>query len=670
MLDCCLVNMPFSDLKRPSLALGVLQGILRRDGFGVHSIHANLLHAESTGLWLYLLYAQSASRTLIGDWCFVDQAFPEAEIDHEGYLEHFCQTMESLSLKHTDHQRLKAALKVSKARAEAFLDQLVERILALQPRVVGCTSTFMQRMASLALLRRLRAAAPYELVTMMGGANCEAEMGRASHRYFPWVDYVVSGEADQIIAPLLRLVLDQGRQVPASRLPPGVFGPAHRREGYPDLPDGRAPRATAADFSGQGAPDYDDYFALLEETPCLRAALRPALPFETSRGCWWGEKPGCRFCGLCGQAKTFRSKAVTPSLAALRELIEKHQVRSIAMADNILDPDFFDSLLPALAQAPWAAGSQIFYETRSVLSLDQVRALRQARVLYIQAGVESLHSQCLKLMNKGCLAVQNIQTLKWCLQAGVRVVWHILYDLPGERDEWYAEMAQYLPLLHHLPRPTLFTFIKFDRFSEYFDHAQRYGLELEPTRDHFFLYPIPSQGLMELAYDFDDKARAAFRLNPMAPLLRPLGQEAARDAYFAWQASWSAESGPPRLQMCDTPDGLEIQDTRAVAVAPRHLLRGLKREIYLECRWARRLARLTQRLVERGHPAEAVEAAIAGLIEAKLSLAIDQRLLSLAIEEPDAPYPAMADSPLGGLAIGRFWELWVERQKERERAHA
>ena len=43
---------------------------------------------------------------------------------------------------------------------------------------------------SLALLRRVKELDP-SVVTMLGGANCEAEMGWAAIRAFPWVDFVV-----------------------------------------------------------------------------------------------------------------------------------------------------------------------------------------------------------------------------------------------------------------------------------------------------------------------------------------------------------------------------------------------------------------------------------------------------------------------------------------------
>lgn len=655
MLDCCFVNMPYTDVKRPSLGLGLLQGILMREGFSVKSVYANLLLTEKTGPWFYSLVTQVAARTMAGDWCFARAAFPEHKADDEAYLEFFRRTLCAYSLHEIDGKRLSEGAYWMRDQAEEFLDQLVAQILELRPKVVGCTSTFMQHVASLALLRRLREAAPYDLVTMIGGANCEAEMGLTTHRHFPWVDYVVSGEADEIIAPLVRVALQKGRDAAVEDLAPGVFGPVHRRLGYPSTADGKAPRATVCDFENWVVPEFDDFFQTLDQCPDLKASVSPALPYETSRGCWWGEKPGCRFCGLCGQGREFRAKPVERSLDVLKEIVQRYGLNKIGAADNIMDMKYFKTFLPQLAEMPWAKDLSIFYETRSLLTPEQVGALRRAGVHHIQAGVESLHSQCLRLMNKGCEAWQNIQLLKWCLQEGVYVVWHILYDLPGERDEWYEEMAVNMELLHHLPPPVLFTMIKFDRFSHYRENPELYGLDLEPLADYGYVYPLDQEAIHGLAHDFDDKARAAFRLNPMAPLIVGRGFELARQAHKRWRLAWLSDNRP-RLTMQDGPQGLAIQDTRAVAVAREHLLGGLERDIYLACVTAKRPGKLTEEMAAKGHDPAAVAPAVERLLAAKLTLSIDDRLLSLAISEPKFPYPLLSDFPLGSFSAKTFWE--------------
>src|SRR5207253_3689489 len=127
-------------------------------------------------------------------------------------------------------QQLVAELVALRAAATKFTDGPARRVLATGARVVGCTSTFEQHVASLALLRRIRELDP-EVVTMLGGANCETVMGQTTHRCFPWVDFVVSGEADGLISELCRLALDGRRDADPSELPRGVLGPGHRQGG-------------------------------------------------------------------------------------------------------------------------------------------------------------------------------------------------------------------------------------------------------------------------------------------------------------------------------------------------------------------------------------------------------------------------------------------------------
>ena len=60
----------------------------------------------------------------------------------------------------------------------------------------------------------------------------------------------------------------------------------------------------------------------------------------------------------------------------------------------------------------------MFYEVKSNLRKEDVRQLREAGVVAIQPGIESLSDEVLRIMRKGVSALQNIQLLKGC--AGAR----------------------------------------------------------------------------------------------------------------------------------------------------------------------------------------------------------------------------------------------------------
>jgi radical SAM superfamily enzyme YgiQ (UPF0313 family) len=45
-------------------------------------------------------------------------------------------------------------------------------------------------------------------------------------------------------------------------------------------------------------PDYTEYFEELKECGLENKFSKTVIPYESSRGCWWGEKTMCTFCGV------------------------------------------------------------------------------------------------------------------------------------------------------------------------------------------------------------------------------------------------------------------------------------------------------------------------------------------------------------------------------------
>ena len=282
--------MPYASLTRPSMALGLLAAILERDGIAATVAPAGLWFAESAGLQLYELCASRMSTVfLAGEWTFAAAAIGDdaerARLDAE-YLRQISEASE----RHPAVWRgvrgpaLVAELVRLRAAATRFVDEAARQVLATGARVVGCTSTFEQHAASLALLRRVRELDP-EVVTMLGGANCETVMGQTTHRCFPWVDFVVSGEADGLISGLCRLALDGRRDVEPAELPPGVLGPGHR-QGVPGRPTqcSQGARRPARPSPGRGSATW---------TACPRPGSTTTSRPWPPRRCGPASAPAC-----------------------------------------------------------------------------------------------------------------------------------------------------------------------------------------------------------------------------------------------------------------------------------------------------------------------------------------------------------------------------------------
>lgn len=634
-----LASMPMAGVERPSLALGLLKAILAQGGIETTTVYPNMWFLEFVGVADYYLLETCAPEEALVEWLFADAAFPDARTDYDTFLHFYFQRNPHHSGRKQELTRTFLRLR---SQMRDFVEWTVDRILALEPVMVGCTSTFSQHVPSLALLRRIRERAPH-IVTMLGGANCESVMGRTTHTRFEWVDYVCSGEADALIAPLCRDILARGRDIPAAELPFGVFGPAHRIEGYPVTSSGDGtPRAVADDLRSLPLPDYSDYFAEWRSM-IFAGQIYPGLPMEFSRGCWWGERSHCTFCGLNGGSMSYRQKPGEQAAADMIELSARYGLPRIEAVDNILAIDYFDKALPILAAQDRKLS--IFFEVKANLKRHEVEKLSAAGIRWIQPGIETLNTPLLKMMGKGTTAAHNVLLLKWCRQNGVRVSWSVLWGFPGEDDAWYSGMAPWFENLHHL-QPGNLVRLRYQRYSPYHQRPERYGLELVPSAPFRHVYPLEQQELADLVYYFDDVSEGDVGGQRSAQSVggRP-GLDAVIRARQSWLAAW--RQTPPELTMRHDGDALLVEDTRQVSVARHQRIEGLPREILLAADEGIPETRACERFEQAGHDRPAIEAAIAELCDARLMLRLDGRLVGLPLWDPYIPLLPLSAFPGG-----------------------
>ncbi len=640
--DVCLVCMPYCNPEIPSLAIGLLQAVLAKGGIEARCIYANLLFCEELGLDLYERNHCADPRLPLAGWSFASSAFPEFQPEENHFVGEIHARLGVVRQQSLEECR--EELRFVRQRAEKFAANLAEQILELSPRIVGCTSSLSQRVPSLALLRKIRELNP-DVITLMGGADCETVMGRATHQHFPWVDYVVSGEGEDLIFPLAKRIFEFGRQVSLEALPEGVFAPLHRQVGYPGAEQNGGkglPRALASSFDRQITPVYQDYFDTLKSLPTLGKTVRPSLPIQSSRGCWHGK---CKFCGLNAPQLSYRSRPAAGVLAELEEISRRYGVEHFEFLDNILNMRFFDDLIPELIRR--GAPYKLFCEVRSNMSKKHFKMLREAGVVWCQPGIESLCSDALKTMRKGVAAWQNIQTLKWCRQFGIHVYWSILHDFPGDYDHWYQEMAELVPLLTHLYPPMGMSDVQYQRNSHYFDRAADYSLNLTFLPLDSLIYPISPGAINELSYTFEDEFYASTKNDPrMAVLFDRLGLRNLRRAVFQWYVAFISQNQPILSMKVDDKEVI-VRDTRPIAVAPSFRLDGAQRELYLACGRAKDETRVRETYRDKGFSSSDIDAAIQTLLVNKLLVRIDQRLLALAIEEPYLEYLPRDQHPMG-----------------------
>jgi len=448
-------------------------------------------------------------------------------------------------------------------------------------------------------------------------------MGYEMSRQFRFVDAVVSGEGEVVLPKLVRRLIE-GEGVCDL---PGVFSyrsaePARLDYVKEQVPAkiGNAPTVTHMD--DLPIPNYDDFFDQLSQSS-LSDREGIGLLFETARGCWWGEKHHCTFCGLNGEGMAFRSKSAERALAEFCELTAKYPGYPVIVVDNILNMQYFKNFIPALAERN--PGVEVFFEIKANLKKEQLRMLRAAGVRKLQPGIESLSDQVLRLMDKGVRALQNIQLLKWCKEMDIWPQWNLIWGFPGEEPDEYARMAELVPLLTHLPPPLATSCIRIDRFSPNFDQAEGKGFKnLRPHPAYQYVYRLPPRALHNLAYFFAFEYSAP---GAAWPYVEPLTNEIVQ-----WQQGYRHTT----MFWVEKGERLMLWDERPAAQSPFVVLTGLEKFVYQACdqiRTARQVAELWQAHSASTIPAD-VRTALDDLVARGLMLRQDDAYLALAIPRP------------------------------------
>jgi ribosomal peptide maturation radical SAM protein 1 len=497
-----------------------------------------------------------------------------------------------------------------------YLKMVADELLACSPRIVGFSTVFQQNIASLVLAKILKSRDP-SLTIVFGGGNCDGPMGATLHGAFPWIDVVVRGEGEMIFPEVAEDILS-GRAV---RPRPGLCFRADGKSFV--IPQQDGPQVEINEIP---LPTYDDFFERLAKSP-LREELWPEVSvlFESSRGCWWGAKSHCTFCGLNGSTMPFRSKPAARVAEELISLAERYKVLDFVAVDDIIDLRHIRELSPLLASSGF--DFQLFYETKANLKKDHLRSLYSAGVMTLQPGIESLSTPILKLMRKGVTALQNIRLLKWCAEIGILPAWNLLYGFPGEPPEEYEKMADLIPSLVHLEPPN-FMPLDLDRFSPYFERPAEFGIEITgPQQCYKFLYSLPSETLANIAYAFD------FRY--------PGGREPStytshlREAVERWRQSGPKSFGA--LSYRRGPGFLIVQDRRPGLETADYRFDGVEAEIYLGCDAGTTPEDLYSQIAKTDdNPPDKEDIAqfLDELVAARLMYREANRVLSLAIAAP------------------------------------
>jgi ribosomal peptide maturation radical SAM protein 1 len=491
-----ILQMPWATPGFPGIGSTLVRGALINEGVSCDLLYVNLV------FWRLLaddsLAEQHLWRLAVSEIAFSPYYF---DVSPESAAHTIWEQVIKIALDAQNHSLQRIAWIVE--QAGACLREVFESTDWSRYDVVGFSVMLQQTVASLALAKLIKLHHPH-IKILFGGPSTSWPMGDEMVRCFTEIDCTLEGEADHTVTPLVRW-MHQG----CEGVPP-VPGVSYRTSSGEVRDTGRTVPPTNLD--GVATPDFTPFFEQL--TTNGLSHIHPQLTIETSRGCWWGQKHHCTFCGIDDLLMTYRSKSEERILTEVMTLSAENRITEFFVVDSIFNHKFLQSLMPAFERLrnEMDMDFTFFFESKSNLKWEQVRTMREAGVTGLQPGLESFSDNILKLMNKGTTGARQVLCLKLLAEGSIAADWNLIISNPGETAEDYRIMTEAIPFLHHL-RPlhgTGVTPMQVNRFAPYHNDPTRYGLaNVRPRETSKAIYAAEGIDFNRLSFyfEYDDPNR-------------------------------------------------------------------------------------------------------------------------------------------------------------------
>jgi magnesium-protoporphyrin IX monomethyl ester (oxidative) cyclase len=622
--DVVLAVLPWAPIDAPSIQLGLLKAVLDREGISTRTAHLNV------EFYKFLQAAAKTSKTLrvpgaphlfdaireisaASSWIF---AIPPVFENIKTIDDHLAQIKKNGIEDETDNlENIELAEQVRKL-VPAFLEQCAAEILESKPKVVGFSCTFAQRTPSLVLGKILKMKDP-GLKIVFGGTYMDGIMGEAFIKTFPWVDAVVRGDGERVVAPLFRQLC---ANEPIKAQPGLCIRKGKQVKIHPEAPKSMTILKEAP------VPSYDEYFQRTADTPIsIPGTIRVSV--ETSRGCWWF-KNKCKFCGRSEESIRYRTKPVEQVAHELRALSQRHGVLDFTMVDPCAQSKFMVNLMSGLKKQ--GLDFRAWCQTRVKFKKEQMQTLGRSGVDTILVGIESLSTPVLELMRKGHTALEAVQVLKWGLEYGITITWNMIYGFPGEKSQHYEQMADLMKSLFHLNPAFQLSSLVLNRSAEYFDQAETYGIELIAPR-HL------QDPLYYLAHQLGEEKRMeglAGGLSGKYQRIDPEVVEQCQKILAEWRKDHPKNYG--RLWYRRGAGFIKILDYRSNVEHQVYTLDDLEAKIYLACDSAASVGTVWEGLTNEEKSQlsrDEIKEFLDELVKNRLACEENGRFLSLAVSE-------------------------------------
>ena len=579
-----LLSLPWSEYQSPSMPIGHLAAYLKKRGYDVEASYPYVEAAAHIGFAEYSLVSQSHPNRAESVSAYA--LFKGVKPDISAYLKSSGINVSGASAK------LKRSLK-----------RIYDRTVWSDYGLVGFSINHAQLFTSLMLAKWVKQDHP-NIKIVFGGRSVSGYLGRAVISDFPQVDWCVDGEGELPLELLIKSM--SASEDNAEGAIPGLI----YRIGDRVISNGRRQMEELAGFPD---PDYDDYFRRIQEAPSLASVdVSPYIPVEVSRGCTYG----CGFCADRAYHQGFRTRPANEVARSIDRLCSRYGVPSFYLVTTMITPPMADEIFGRLREH--GRDYAIRCAIRSGMTKEKLGLMKDGGVCELQIGIETLSGSLLEKMSKGTCLLDNLQTMKFCEELGIKYVSILMTGFPGETQEDVDEAIEAIDLAcAYQPLFELYDYVLLHD-SIVHCHMDDYGV-MPKVRGRSFMRIMRKV----LGHDFPmfvidhDSAHGTRTYSLLEKRLRRW-----RDDY-----NESRISGHPLLYYLDCESYLQIEDSRFKPYSMR--LEGWLRDLYLYCDSKRSFESILHKFdaVDKFE----IEGALSEMVNSKLMAQDGDEYLSLAI---------------------------------------
>jgi len=448
MGDTVLINMPFYTVHAPNLEIGLLKSLLNQSSVETAVKYYNLLYLEETGDYgSYMEIVDSPVEVLYSDWLVSDELVLGKRFAGSEYLEYAKRNGLSDNLSKLHPQMRESLVK--------FIRQVIESDDLLTYKLLVFSAKYMNLLSSLYLAKLAKDSNPNLRILVFGELVSGMERATKLMELFPFID-LICYEANYRLLREQVLSLLTGHSFFVAD---GCVLAQKRNSSRAEL---STIRMQDIPLDQLPVPDYDDYFEIADSE-----SYEFLLPFETSRGCWWGK---CTFCSAKSLQRNHEVKSPGRIVDEMLILSRKYKVLRFDVTDICLPPDVIKPLCERLSSLD--CDFDIFWEARADLCKDDLIALFGAGVRTLQVGIESFSSKLLRKIGKGTDQLGNVYFLKSAIEAGIDIVWNLMYGFPEETEEDYEQTISVMQHIVHFTPPANLVKFRAERHSMYHEEGR------------------------------------------------------------------------------------------------------------------------------------------------------------------------------------------------------